>query len=75
MSRYSDARTARSVIIHHSISEPPSICTVIDKKLVINVDEIVDSLLLQNSPFLENLQTGLYLSGFWNRTGFTIKAK
>lgn len=61
MSRYSDARAARSVIIHHSISDPQSIRTVIDRKQAIHVDEIVDSLLLYNTYFLENLQPGLSL--------------
>lgn len=46
MSRYSDVRAARCVIIHHSISDPPSIRTVIDRKQAMNVDKIVDSLLL-----------------------------
>lgn len=56
MSRYSDARAARSVIIHHSISDPPTICTVIDRIQTNNVEEIIDSLLLQMTHFLENLQ-------------------
>lgn len=51
MSRYSDARAVRSVIIHHSIFDPPSISTVIDRKRAINVDEIVDSLVFAKDIF------------------------
>lgn len=67
MSRYSEARAAPILIIHRSISDSPSICTLIDKKQVIKMIEIFYSL-WQEMYFLENLQQALSLPAFWNDT-------